>query len=99
MASKVGLFFVAVLLFAASGVQADVINADPSNYKSLLSTLQPGDTMQLAPGKYNRLFLNGLNGNANAGITIAGPAFGEQAVIMGQPDHNTERWEIGRAHV
>ena len=74
MTSKVGLFFVAVLPFATFGVQAAVINANPSNYKSLLSTLQPGDTMQLAPGKYNRLFLNGLNGNASAWITIAGPS-------------------------
>jgi len=89
MVSKVGLFLVAVLSYNAFGVQAAVINADPNNYKSLLSTLQPGDTMQLAPGKYDRLYLNGLNGNANAWITIAGPASGDQAVILGQPDHNT----------
>ncbi len=89
MVSKVGLFFLTVLLFAAFGVRAAVINADPSNYKSLLSTLQPGDTMQLAPGKYKRLFLNGLNGNANAWITITGPMSGDPAVIVGQPRHNT----------
>jgi hypothetical protein len=66
-----------------------VINADPGDYKRLLSTLQPGDTMQLAPGKYNRLFLNGLNGNASARITIAGPSSGDQAVILGELGHNT----------
>lgn len=65
------------------------IPADPSNYQQLLSTLQPGDVLQLAPGQYPRLTIDGLHGTADAIITIEGPADGESAVITSDACCNT----------
>src|SRR5690242_12136315 len=68
---------------------AAVIKAEPSNYRSLLQALKPGDTLLLAPGTYPRLPVIGRNGTADAWITISGPASGAPAIITGEPDHNT----------
>jgi hypothetical protein len=82
------LLFVAWLVAALSGSGA-VINADPSNYRTLLSTLAPGDTLNLARGRYSRLAITGLNGTPDAWIKITGPASGPPAVIAGVPNYNT----------
>ena len=70
-------------------VHATVYSGDPSNYKTLLSQLAPGDTLRLAAGNYVRLTLDGIHGTAGAWITIAGPASGAPAVIQGESCCNT----------
>src|SRR5689334_14805211 len=58
------------------------VNAGPSDYTTSIATLNPGDTLHLASGTYSDcLRLVGLNGSANAPITIAGPSSGSPAVF------------------
>src|SRR5690348_13811871 len=66
-----------------------VISATPSNYKSLLGTLQAGDTLALAPGNYPLLHISGLRGTSSECIFITGPASGTPAVIQGVAGNNT----------
>jgi hypothetical protein len=86
----------------SSSVQANtpaavgrMIQADPSNYQSLLPTLRPGDTMVLAPGDYlpdpPGLPLFNINGTASAPITVTGPETGPRPVMLGTSTHNTIR--------
>ena len=70
-------------------MQAAVIGADPTNYKNQMKLLKPGDTLQLAPGTYLRLYLEKFNGTPDAWITIAGPTTGGEAVINGEYNKNT----------
>ena len=65
------------------------LNANPSNYRKMLSTLQPGDTLVLAAGNYSLLTINHLNGIASNCITITGPSSGPPAVIQGASGNNT----------
>jgi hypothetical protein len=74
---------------AAQQPAAGEIQANPSNYRSLLSSLKPGDTMRLAAGRYPRLSLTGLHGAPDAYITITGPETGPPAIIAGSPGYNT----------
>jgi hypothetical protein len=61
-------------------------DASPSDYTSVLPTLQPGDTLHLAAGTYNDLLnISGLNGSEGAWIAITGPESGDPAVIMADP--------------
>ena len=55
----------------------------------MLGELRPGDTLALAAGRYPRLVLKDLTGRPGACITIAGPASGKPATIVGQPGGNT----------
>lgn len=66
-----------------------VLNATPSNYKSVLGTLQPGDTMLLAPGNYPALYISGRRGTSSQCIFITGPTTGAPAVIQGVAGNNT----------
>jgi len=66
-----------------------IVNATPSNYKSLLSKLQPGETLSLAAGNYPGLYVSGLRGTASQCIVITGPASGSPAVIQGLTGANT----------
>lgn len=68
---------------------AATLRANPSDYRALLDTLQPGDTLALGPGTYSRLNLIRQNGTPEAWITIQGPPSGPPAVIAGEPGHNT----------
>jgi len=74
-----------LLLLGLLGISAKaysaVYTANPSNYKTLIANLQPGDTLTLEAGRYTRLTLNGLNGTQNAWITITGPTSGLPAII------------------
>jgi hypothetical protein len=72
-----------------ASLHATVVNADPSNYRSLLGALKPGDTLHLAPGQYPRLPINSLRGKEDAWITITGPISGPPAVIIGSYAYNT----------
>jgi hypothetical protein len=63
----------ASLIFAAQ-THATTVSANPSNYRTLLDTLQPGDTLQLATGTYtDGLPLDNKAGTASAPIIIRGP--------------------------
>ena len=75
------------LLFAISAAAAD-IPADPSNIRTPLRSLKPGDTLILKPGKYPPLYISGLNGRPDAWITITGPAEAS-AVISCERGYNT----------
>jgi hypothetical protein len=66
-----------------------VVNATPANYKSLLSKLQPGQTLSLAPGNYPGLYVSGLRGTPSQCIVITGPASGSPAVVQGVAGSNT----------
>jgi hypothetical protein len=65
------------------------IQADPSNYRTRLRALKPGDTLILAAGRYPGLPITALNGTPDAWITITGPAAGAPAVIIGTEERNT----------
>ena len=79
----------ALALCSAAAGGAAGVQADPANYRALLRTMKPGDTLHLAPGKYPTLPVMNLNGTPDGWITIAGPASGASAVIEGAPASNT----------
>lgn len=74
-----------------------VHHADPSSYRALIATLEPGDTLLLAPGVYDDpaappgLPIFGLHGAPDAPIKITGPDAGPRPVFLGRATHNTIR--------
>ncbi|HEY3821862.1 MAG TPA: hypothetical protein VGL81_32070 [Polyangiaceae bacterium] len=82
----------ASLLLPTRLARAADVNADPSNYTSLLPTLKPGDTLHLAAGTYaptgsTPLPLSNLDGTASAWITVTGPATNPPtAIFQASPD-------------
>jgi hypothetical protein len=81
--SAVALLGVSAHTFAAT------INATPSNYRTLLSNLQPGDTLQLAAGTYTQgLPIGSKSGTASAPIVIRGPD-DQSAIFQAQDCCNT----------
>ena len=85
--------------FCASGRSGRILRGDPSNYRRLLPTLRPGDTLLLAPGPYRLLTIARINGAPGRCITITGPATGPRAVIVGAIGSNTVeivRFELRR---
>src|SRR6476661_8127014 len=80
-------FLAAVSLFPVRA--ATVYNGTPSNYRTLLAGLQPGDTLNLAAGNYSLLPVSNLRGTPSAWITITGPATGSPARITGSSCCNT----------
>src|SRR5215813_9689848 len=61
-------------LTLAAQTHATTVSANPSNYRTLLNNLQPGDTLQLAAGTYaDGLPLDSKAGTASAPIIIRGP--------------------------
>ncbi len=79
----------AAVVAAVAPVAAAVIDADPTDYRDKIATLQPGDTLRLQPGTYLRLSLSDLHGEPEARITITGPESGDPAVIEGESCCNT----------
>src|SRR5689334_3445488 len=77
------------LVLVAANAHAAEVPADPSNYQDLIGTLQPGDTLVLAAGEYPRITIDGVNGTADAWITIAGPADGDPAIVTSDSCCNT----------
>jgi hypothetical protein len=66
------------------------IQATPSNYRTLLTSLVPGDRLLLAAGTYTQgLRPHGLNGQASKCIVIEGPASGTPALFLGSDLFNT----------
>lgn len=80
------LFLAWILSISAS---ASIYNATPANYKTLLPALRPGDVLNLTAGTYPRLYVSGLRGLPGAWITIAGPASGAPAMVVGDACCNT----------
>ena len=78
-----------LLLSQDSRTVERVVEGNPSNYRALLRTLKAGDTLNLAPGSYDRLSIVGLNGEPDAWITVSGPASGAPAVILGKANSDT----------
>jgi hypothetical protein len=63
--------------------------ANPSNYRSLISGLLPGDRLQLAAGTYTEgLNLWNKNGEPGKCIVIEGPASGPPALFTGSDSWN-----------
>jgi hypothetical protein len=66
------------------------IQAGPSNYRSYISGLLPGDRLLLAAGTYTQgLNLWNKKGQPNKCIVIEGPASGSPAVFTGSDNFNT----------
>ncbi len=78
-----------LLCLASATAQSAVIQANPSNYRSLIGGLGPGDTLVLAPGAYAGLTISGKHGAPGNPIIITGPESGEPAVITGRACCNT----------
>ncbi len=79
-----GFFLLPILTFAA------VYHASPSDYKSYLGQLMPGDSLILEEGTYlDRLRLVDIRGEANAPIVITGPSAGGEAIFVGNACCNT----------
>jgi len=73
--------------------RAATIDANPSNYRTLLAGLGPGDTLRLAAGVYTQsLPLHGMNGTAQQPIVIVGPQ-DHSAVFQGQTCCNTVQFD------
>jgi len=82
----------------------NVITATPSNYRSFLAGLKPGDTLLLSPGNYGvdangndtadppGLPIFNMHGTAAQPITIKGPDGGPKPVLLGRGTHNTIRF-------
>jgi hypothetical protein len=82
-------FFICLAFSMPSAARADLVDANPSNYRARLTSLAPGDTMRLAPGVYNEsLPLSGVNGAAERPIVIEGPV-NQSAIFQGQSCCNT----------
>jgi hypothetical protein len=82
--------FLLVAFLALPVVEARTLHGTPDNYHRLLRQLQPGDTLQLAPGRYRRgLRVHDLHGEPDRPIVIAGPDKPPRAVILGDPRRNT----------
>jgi hypothetical protein len=65
------------------------LQANPSTYRSLISTLVPGDRLQLAAGTYTQgLNLWSKNGQPGKCIVIEGPASGSPALFTGSDAWN-----------
>ena len=76
----------ALTLLSAAGASAADINAGPSDYKTAVTSLMPGDTLHLAAGQYSTLLVvNGLQGTESQPIVIEGPASGEPAEFLADP--------------
>ena len=82
------------LAFSVScAARAGTLDADPSNYRTLLARLAPGDTLRLASGVYTQsLPLTGINGAADEPIVIMGPD-DRSAVFHGQSCCNTVQFD------
>ncbi len=79
MTSRIVGLVLSVILFVSNVTHANaaIVPADPSNYRNLIPTLQPGDTLELAAGDYpDGLPVTDLEGTATDPIVITGPETG-----------------------
>lgn len=66
-----------------------IVDANPTNYRSLSGTLKPGDILQLEAGIYGNFVISNLNGSEQNCIIIQGPSSGGPAVFRGNSSNNT----------
>lgn len=79
-----------VFLLSAVAAQGRTIPAGPADYTGHLPTLQPGDTLLLAPGTYTaNLTLRDLNGTEAQPIVITGDVSRTATVFTAQSCCNT----------
>ena len=79
------LVFLLALLLAGPAASDRVRTADPDNYLEILQRLEPGETLQLAPGIYRQgLTLHNLQGTLEQPITITGPENDGTALFLGR---------------
>lgn len=92
-AVRLRLALLAVLV-APALAGATIYQGNPSNYLSLLSGLQPGDTLQLAAGTYyDQLQIIDMHGNASGWIVITGPQSGSPARFVADNCCNTVQFD------
>jgi hypothetical protein len=81
------------MTLAAATASATVLDANPSNYQSLLARLTAGDVLRLAAGTYTKgLTLAGIAGTAAQPITVQGPD-DQSAAFIAIEDRNTVQLE------
>ena len=86
------MLLLAALFFASQAhhAQSAELRGNPSNYRTLLKDIKPGDTLSLASGVYREgLPLHGIKGTPDRPIRIAGPAVGPPAEFLARAGHNT----------
>jgi len=89
IALRVLLAGLGVMVASAAYAEGKVLHGSAADYRRLLHTLSPGDTLLLQAGVYERgLPVHRLNGTKDSPITIAGPSLGARAVFWGQPGSN-----------
>jgi len=89
---RLSIRLAAVLLWAglAQNAFCQVINAGPAEYRTYLSSLGPGDILNLTSGTYpDGLRISEINGTPAAPIVITGPESGDPAVFEGNASRNT----------
>ncbi|MCD6499334.1 MAG: hypothetical protein J7M25_13660 [Deltaproteobacteria bacterium] len=67
-------------LWPIGRARAADIQADSSNYKDKITSLQPGDRLILAAGTYQHFTIRNLNGDQDHWITITGPDQGQATI-------------------
>ena len=66
-----------------------MLSVGPTDYRDVLAGLQPGDTLQLAPGDYARgLPFEGIAGTAGSCIVVEGTPGGARPRILGSDSFN-----------
>lgn len=65
-----------------------MLDAGPDDYRDVLPTLEPGDTLQLAAGDYARGLPISVSGEEGACIVIEGPTSGARPRILGSDSFN-----------
>lgn len=79
------LFYLStVILLSINTSLAAIVPANPNNYRALLKTLLPGDTLLLQTGTYESgLSIRDMHGDPGHPIIISGPENGFPAVFLG----------------
>jgi hypothetical protein len=75
--------------FCAAQEPRRILRAAPSNYRRMIGSLVPGDTLVLTAGEYPPLTIANLAGAPGRCITITGPAGDRPAVIFGEIGNKT----------
>ena len=79
-----------ILIVLPAITNAAQLTGNPSNYRSVISTLTPGSVLQLETGTYtDGLPIINMHGEAGLPIEITGPTQGDPAVFTGNPCCNT----------
>ena len=84
-----GLAAICAMCVALPGLSAE-LRAGPNEYREVVKTLRPGDTLVLEPGNYTRgLDVHGVSGTPAAPIAIVGARGTARSVFVASPERNT----------